>query len=195
MKLSISIMAHESRERYFNYLREKLGDVPFSIDKIGEENIGIWENCKRSWKLYDKNADYHVVIQDDAIIGNDFINKAIKEIEAHPGNAFSFYFGNRKRFKETAEKADKQNGITMHWLSWGVAICLPVNQIEKMIKYCDKLPERLKKHDDTMIANFLKSIKMPVWYPMPSLVDHRNEDTLMNSDLEGGRKAYKFIGE
>lgn len=191
MKISISVMAHPSREKYFNYLKEKLGDVPFSIDG----GWGIWENCKRAWLMFDPNADYHLVIQDDAIIGKNFFKNIRKEIENHSDHAFSFYFGNRKRFEDIAKKAEKNGGISMGWVSWGVAICVPTNQIKKMLEYCDKLPERYKKHDDTMIAKYLESIKMPVWYPMPSLVDHRLEKSLVESDLNGGRKAYKFIGE
>jgi len=191
MKLSISVMAHPSREKFIPYLKEKLGDIPVSMDN----GIGIWENCKNAWRLHDKTADYHVVIQDDAIIGKDFYNKAIKEISEHPGKAFSFYFGNRKTLEESAKRAEQNNGIEMGWISWGVAICLPIKIIPDMIQYCDKLPLRLKKHDDTMIANFLRYKKITTWYPIPSLVDHRLEKSLVETDKSKGRKAYKFIGE
>ncbi|MFA5391718.1 MAG: hypothetical protein WC331_09890, partial [Candidatus Omnitrophota bacterium] len=47
-KLSVSIMAHPSREDFFPYLRERLGDVPMAIDR----GVGIWENCKNAWRLH-----------------------------------------------------------------------------------------------------------------------------------------------
>ena len=73
IKLSISVMAHPSREKYFGYLKERLGDIPFAIDT---ESKGVWENCKRAWKLYDPMADFHLVVQDDAIVCDDFLEKA-----------------------------------------------------------------------------------------------------------------------
>ena len=191
MKLSISIMMHPTRKKNIPYLKGKLGDIPIAMDNKNE----IWDTCSRAWKLYDKNADYHCVIQDDGIIGNDFYNRAIKEIEAHPNHAFSFYYGNRKEHREVARQGITKGGVKTDWISWGVAICLPTKHIESMIDFCNKLPDGYKKHDDTMIAKYLQSIKMPVWYPLPSLVDHRTENTLIDENGAVGRKAYKFIGE
>jgi hypothetical protein len=193
MKISIAIMAHPNRAEFIPYLQGKIGTFPVSVPVAMDDGCGIWENAKRAWRMFDPMADYHIVIQDDAIICNDFLARAIAEIEAHPKHAFSFYFGNRVRFQATAEKAVRQNGIAMNWLSWGVAVCLPTKVIPAMISFCDLLPPRYAKHDDTKIAKFLESIKMPVWYPMPSLVDHRDIKSLVASDPAGGRKAYKFI--
>ena len=191
MTFSTSIMMHPSRVEYKDYLLSKLGEVPIAMDR----GKGLWDTARRAWLMFDPTKDFHLVIQDDAIIGKDFYERAEKEIKEHPGSAFSFYFGNRKRFIKIAEKAEQQGGISMGWISWGVAICLPTQSIIEMIDYCEKLPASYKKHDDTMIAKYLASIKMPVWYPMPSLVDHRTGESLVSSELEGGRKAFKFIGE
>lgn len=193
MVVSFSVMAHPSREKHFPYLKSKLGeDVPFAICK----GKGIWENCKAAWRLHDKRAKYHCVIQDDAIIGKNFKEEAEKVILSKPGRAFSFYFGNRKKFKDMAEQGMRDGGVTMGWVSWGVAVCLPTDKIEPMIAFAERLPERYKRHDDTMIAKYLSSMQIPVFYPMPSLIDHRaDEKSLMESDAGGGRHAYRFIGE
>jgi len=187
-------MMHPSRAQYRDYLLEKLAD--FGEVKIAMDcGKGILDTCRRAWEMYDASADYHLVIQDDAIIGKNFKENAIKEITAHPGCAFSFYFGNRKRFLKTAKKADANGGIEMHWVSWGVAICLPTRIIPGLIDFFGTIKGRLINHDDTAIANYLQKIKMPVWYPMPALVDHRQEKSLVESNPDGGRQAYKFLGE
>lgn len=185
-------MAHPKRKRHFPYLREKLGDVPFSIDG----GWGIWENCKRAWALHDPSADYHLVVQDDAIICRNFFEEAEKVMLSKPGYAYSFYFGNRKRLADLSAKALKEGGCEMYWISWGVAICLPTTIIRDLPKFCDRLPLRYRKHDDTMIAKYVNHLRIPVWYPVPSLIDHRaDEKSLMSSDPGGGRKAYRFLGE
>ena len=74
MKISIAVMMHPSREKYKDYLKSKLGDVPFSID----EGIGLRANSKRTWLMYDKTADFHIVVQDDALVCGNFREKVIE---------------------------------------------------------------------------------------------------------------------
>lgn len=201
MKLSISIMAHESREHLFPYLKQMLGDIPFSIDKRAgtEGHIGIWENCKRAWGLHDPTADYHVVIQDDGIICKDFNKRAIDFLtrfdhmtDGKRDRAFSFYFGNKKVTKAIADEGMKVGYATKEILSWGVAICLPVSLIPDMIATCDTLRN---PQDDVRIAKFLHRRKMTVYYPMPSLVSHRAGEKSLVGDPGQFRKAQYFIDD
>lgn len=194
IKVSASIMMHPSRTQYRDYLLDKLvdfGKVKISMDR----GLGILDTSRRAWEMFDKDSDYHLVIQDDAVIGKNFKENVLKQIEKKPTHAFSFYFGNRKRFYRTARLAAAQGGVEMNWLSWGVAICLPTMIIPEMLEFLGEITGKLENHDDTAIAHYLKKIELPVWYPMPSLVDHRNEKSLVESDPGGGRRAYKFIGE
>ncbi|MDD5068067.1 MAG: hypothetical protein PHN89_00500 [Candidatus Pacebacteria bacterium] len=185
-KLSISIMAHPSREKYFGYLKEKLGDVPFSIDGSGS----IWNNRKRAMMMYDENAQFHLVLQDDAIIGNDFIRRA-EQILNDDNIVYSFYFGNRRNMKKIADKGMANGFVISDWLTWGLAICIPTKIIEDVIENCDRMHI---KNDDTRIARYLRKRGIRIYYTMPSLIDHRADiKSLVNDSI--GRKARYFIGE
>lgn len=186
-------MAHSSRERYFEHLKEKLGDVPFFIDKAGEE-IGVWENCKRAWLAYDPKADYHVVIQDDAIVCNNFKERAEAFIEKFHAErrSFNFFFAkNTGNVRNRVENTTADQGyIRRPRNAWGVAICIPTKNIPAMIEYCEKyvkIPQ-----DDVRIGKYLFFARHDIIYPIPSIVDHRDEDTLVGA-LNRGRHAYKFI--
>jgi len=187
MKISISIMAHPSRAEMVEYIKERLGNIPVSFDK----GQGIWENCKAAWRLHDPKAEWHIVVQDDAIICNDFIKKAIEvlEIAEKKGCAASLFFGKRLLLKETAKQGMKTGFIIRKMLHWGLAICLPVRLIEEMIAFGDKMNIQ---QDDARISYFLQSKKIPIYYPMPSLVDHRIGKSLVNDPGEN-RTAYKYI--
>src|SRR5690606_1475387 len=89
-KLSVSVMAHPKRAQYFDYLKQKLGDVPFLIDHNSE---GIWFNAKRAWLAFDPEAEYHAVIQDDMIIGKNFYENAEKYLTEDC--VYNFYMGKR----------------------------------------------------------------------------------------------------
>lgn len=194
--LSISVMAHPSREKFFPYLREKLGDVPFSIDHDSE---GVWPNCRKSWLAHDPNAIFHVVIQDDAIICENFreraeeaIYDAFKRMKAGGEFALNFYFGRRGNLTEMSKAALEKGWTTRVRPTWGVAICLPVHHIMPMIEHADKSNHRA---DDYRIGMYLTEKGIRTYFPLPSLVDHRSGDetTSLVGDQGVNRVAYKFI--
>lgn len=181
-------MAHPKRAEFFSYLNGRLGDVPFSID----EGIGIWENCKRAWRLRDPEARWHVVIQDDAVVCDNFRERAeavIAAAEARGDSAISFFFGKRKMMQAAAKRAMPHGFIESAWMHWGLAICLKADVIERALAFGDtqNIPQ-----DDTRIANFLKKEKLTVYYPLPSLVDHREGESLVG-DKGPARTAFAYI--
>ena len=196
MKLSISIQAHESRAEYFPHLRERLGDVAFFVDVDGEKNLGCWLNNRRAWLAYDPRADYHIVIQDDAIVCENFQEKAQDFIKAHDNNkmAFNFFLGKQKRGTENTEatfKTAMQDGFLIRRRNaWGVAICIPTKIIPQVIELCDKY-EKIPQ-DDVRLGKALFALGYDVCYPVPSYIEHRKGKSLVGNDNEG-RQAYQYI--
>ena len=139
--------------------------------------------------MNDPKADYHVVIQDDAIICDNFREIAERTISRDEKYAYSFYYGRRQENREQAKIGLKNGFIISNWLSWGVAICLPTKIIPQMIEFCDRYTI---KNDDSRIAGFLKFHGIKIFYPMPSLVDHRADEKSLVGD-PGHRQAWFFI--
>jgi hypothetical protein len=189
MKFSISIMMHPSRMDFLPYLFDRLGPCPVSIDA----GIGIWENCKAAWRFNNPEAEYHIVIQDDAIICDNFLELAERAIITGKlkNCVTSLFFGKRMLLMDVGKQGLKRGFVTKNMLHWGLAVCLPVKLIEPMIAFGDKLniPQ-----DDARISLFLQSRKIGVYYPLPSLVDHRIGKSLVNDPGEF-RTAYKYIDE
>jgi hypothetical protein len=186
-KLSVSVMSHPSRAEFFPYLKEKLGDVPFSVD----DGCGLIENCRRAWEMRDRTATHHVVVQDDALISDDFISRAEAFISKHDGMAFSFYFGYRGNMIAEAKQGLKDGFSVRNRPHWGLAICLPMELIPPMLEYYDRqdLPQ-----DDRRIGDFLVSKGVKVAFPMPSLVDHRCGVSLVG-DAGRDRRAFYFADD
>lgn len=195
--LSISVMAHPSRERFFPYLKERLGDVPFSIDHDSE---GVWPNARRAWSMFDPEAQFHVVIQDDAIVCDNFLERAEEAIydgfrkgihaASDAGFAVSFYFGNRSGLHGQAKEGMERGYTTMRRTPWAVAICLPTNLIPEMLEFCEGLA---MPQDDARIGTFIKSKEMKVYFPLPSLISHRTGEESLVGDPGKGRQAAFFI--
>lgn len=183
-------MADHRREEMVEYLLDKLGDVPVLYD----EGQGIWANRVQATMAYDPNATHHLVLQDDAILCHDFVNEVQQLIDKKPNHAFSLYFGDRVRTRQTALDNLDAGGWEQCWFSWGLAIVLPVPIIESAIAYGERQTD-ISAHDDTRLARFMKSRQHPVWYPLPSLVDHRVSKSLMENSEGSKRVAVKFLGE
>lgn len=164
--MSVSIMAHPSRSEFFSYLRERLGDVPFSVD----DGIGLIANCRRAWTLFDPAADYHCVIQDDAIVCDDFYARAEAVCEKANGKAVSFFFAQSKFYKKFRAEREATGAICHKSLYGGVAVCLPTSLISQMLEFYDR---QTLPMDDHRINRFLMSIGLDIYCPIPSLIDHR----------------------
>ncbi len=190
--LSMSIMAHTSRVKYFPYLKSRMEGAQWSIDKKNS----LLENSKASWSMHDPEADFHVVVQDDSIVCDNFKERAIQFIneqeerrinERRPIQGYNFYLMKGKNETITVKDGCYMDNITRG----GVAICLPVKLIEPMLKEFDKQTSR---HDDDRISAFMKKNGYKMCFPVPSLIDHKHELKSL-AGINEDRPAWKFIDD
>jgi len=192
--LSISVMAHPKRAEFFPYLKERLGDnVPFSID----QKNNLLENSKAAWRLHDPNCDFHVVVQDDCVVCDNFHERAVKFIseqeekriaECRRPQGYNFFLKNADDGSEITIDGDAYYD---KWTRAGLSICLPTELIPAMLEEFDRQRSR---HDDDRISMFMQKHGFRIVFPFPSLVDHRIElDSLANNVV--GLRAIKFIDD
>jgi len=187
VKLSISVMMHPSRAAFLPYLSERLEGAPAFIDDGG----GLWATARRAWASgLDAGAEYHLVVQDDALVCDDFRAQAEALLD-DPSVARSFYFGRRRLYADRAPEWLEAGHVDLPILHWGLAICLPTAFLPSMLAFADawEAPQ-----DDAKINRFLKSRGIRTRYPLPSLIDHRCEVSLVTGDAEPGRRAVYFKG-
>lgn len=184
---SLAIMAHEERAEWFPYLREMLGDVPFSIDKgkPGDaENLGIWGNCKRSWLMGDPESEWTFILQDDSIICENFYEKlnAVLDKIGEQDFALSLYAGERYRAKVAAAVRLKHPYIIGNNILNENALGMRTRHVADMVKYCDLR----QATTDRYIQAFCRRRNLLIYSPLPSLVDHRATPSLY-------RRLYKKV--
>lgn len=189
MKLSVSIQAHPKRKEWAEDLSRKL-NCPIAWD----EKRQTWHTRKKAMLLADPNSEYHLVLQDDGIICEDFIDRAIAFIERiekefpNQKHAFQFYHGHRAGVTGGVSERDLLRGyVRRQHLTWGVAIVIPTEWIPDLIKFADKLSV---PQDDNRIRRWLSLKKHAVVYPLPCFVDHRRVKE--NPTLVGGRNGDRY---
>jgi len=194
IKLSISVMAHPSRAQFFPYLQEKL-QLPLSQFSIDQKN-NLIANSRAAWMLHDPAADFHCVVQDDAIVTDHFREKAVafiaeQERKRAPGSLPQGYNFFLKQDRKNSPLWTK-DGVYMDRVTrGGVAICLPVAHIKPMLVEFDRQHSR---HDDDRISEYVKRNGIKMLFPVPSLIGHRGDiDSVAGN--KRGLDVWKFDGQ
>jgi hypothetical protein len=188
--LSISIMAHPSRAAEVAALQEQLGPVPVAMD----DGCGMVENCRRAWAMADPAADYHLVIQDDAVPCENFVAVTREFLGTCPRDAVvSFFYGHKERRRQVTRKAlqameEGRDRLVARNIN-GVALCMSVASIPSMLGAYERSQ---RPQDDMRIFGWVRAQGRRVIYPLPSLVDHRDEGSLVGNGTEFSRTAVAF---
>lgn len=187
-------MAHPRRADFIPELEAAL-DRPATVVWDDGSN-SRWGTGRRALLAYNPAATHHLVLQDDAVIPRDLA----AGLEAALGHApqdvpVCLYVGKVRPYREmVAEyvgRAQDASWLVMDRLNWGVAVVLPTSIIDELVAYCDTLT--IPNYDSRM-SKWFEAKGVPVWYPWPSLVDHRESPSLVPGRGHSGRVAHQFIG-
>lgn len=199
MRLSCAVRAHPHRRDLVDALLQRLDLSDEHV--VWDEKNDSWNTGARAWQAHDPDADWHLVIEDDAVVCRDLLAGVTIALERLPLNSVaSLYLGNRTSSREIGRAADWADREKAPWvqartLVWGVAIAAPVASIPGMLTWCNGLTRYDSRVYDTRIARYYAEIlQWPAYYTWPSLVDHRQVPSLLRGGGEG-RRAIGFIGE
>lgn len=180
MKLSVAIMAHPNRREAAEELERQLRAMPFDwvsivyatkFDDTPHENE--WDTGAKSLSYGIGKGSWHLVIQDDAILTSYFFENVVAAITSVPSKSLiSLYTGQARPFPRkvqvAVDKAADGDWLRYWILLWGVGIVLPSDHIEPLLEFVEDREEPY----DTRIGMFYQRNMLPVYYTMPSLVDH-----------------------
>ncbi len=182
MQISVTVMAVPSRKLQAEYLRSILSLYPFSDVSVtyDEQAAGTheseWLNGKASLLAGLGKGDYHVIIQDDAILTPHLYENIEGAINAAPRKTLiSLYTGKARPFPqrvtEAMNKVNDETWLQYILLMWGVGLVIPTSHIEPLLEFVADWDEPY----DTRIGIFYQRNRLPVYYTVPSLVDHDDE--------------------
>lgn len=195
IRVSVAIMAHPRRAAFVPELKATL-DRPAEVVWDDGSN-SRWGTGRRALLAYDPTATHHLVLQDDSVIPRDLVAGVEQMLTHAPEDVpVCLYVGKVRPYKEmVAEYVKRAAGgaswLVMDRLNWGVAVILPVSMIEAVVAAGDA--QTIPNYDSRM-STFFEAKGIPVWYPWPSLVDHRESPSLVPGRVGAGRVAHQFIG-
>lgn len=191
LALSVAIMHHPSRDGLMPWLLRRLGreDVTVVTDHDGD---GPWPTARRAWQARDPSATHHLLLQDDALLCDDFLHGVVWATIAVGGAPTSFFYlhGGRKVIDPIVARGD-------HWCRIrdvsGVAVCLPTWMVDDFLTWVDAHIAPEMPYDDTRLSLYLQSTQQDVWLTVPSLVDHLSVKSIIHARASH-RQARHFLG-
>jgi hypothetical protein len=184
VKLSLTIMAHPKRKEWAEQLSSELS-CDITWDRFNDRH----DTGFRAIKAYDPEATHHLVVQDDVILCDNFL-QIVEEACRYPSaNApIGLYYGSKgSKSSAHAKAAIAAENNNASWVVrkgpvWGPGIIYPVASILDLMKFF-----RNSKVDnyDRRVMRYYQSIGEDCWYTFPSLVEHRHEN---NPSLCGHNK-------
>lgn len=174
-KVSICIMAHPKRKEWAEELAVQ---IPATIvwDKINDRH----DTGLRAIQAYDKDADWHVVVQDDVLLSENFSQLVHDALRYVPTTSpASFYYGGKgKTSSAHARAAIEARNRNACWIIrrgpvWGPAIAYPTKTIPELVSF---FRNSAVENYDRRVMRYYQFAGQLCWYTYPSLVEHRQED-------------------
>ena len=210
MRVSASIMAHPARAESVARLQEQLGGgVPVSWDPDpgppSSDTDRRWRTGVGAWSMVDESADWHVVLQDDVVVCDDFLaGLGVALDQMGRVGVVSAYAGTGRPDQQNVRaairraEARRESWFCTRSLNWGPAIVLPVAYVGRMLGWCST--PRFWTHRpgnyDFRIGVWARDVmRWRAWYTFPSLVQTGGLPSLIGNDVgRVPRRAHRFDG-
>lgn len=191
-------MAHPKRKAAAELLALQLKKYPFmDVSITWDQKNEEWDTGYRAIQRGAGRGDWHLVLQDDALLTPDFYANVEGAIAAIPERVmFSLYVGKVKPMADEVRAAVDQayfaTWLKHFMLFWGVGVAIPSDHIEPMLDFVSD-PQFAETLYDTRIGMFYQRNRLPVFYTMPSLVDHDDDaGSIIGTDAKEPRKAHRL---
>jgi hypothetical protein len=192
--LSVTIMAHPKRESMALELAMEVIDQGLEAGIVWDNINNRWDTGRRSLLAYDATFDqvktHHLVLQDDAVIPDNFMELVSAALAVPPDDSPICLYTGKAISRRLKTIRTNPSWLTMPGINWGVGLIIPTHHIEELVAFGDK---RQEDNYDMRISRFYQEKGWRVWYPQPSLVNHRHTPSLVEG--RGGRRtAHSYVG-
>lgn len=197
MKVSFAIVNSPQRQEWgldlYRQLAANGSEAVIAFDAFGE---GAEANHIRAFETMPYQSTHHCVIEDDAVLSSQFHERLTEAIESYPEHIISLYCGRlfpRHRQSEFERAAAMQVDLVTSYVAHGVANVYPADVAEDLARWV----EPGGKPVDEQVSDYAQFHQVPVVYLMPSIVDHRDEGSVIPATAWQprlkGRTAHSFV--
>jgi hypothetical protein len=176
MIIDVAIMAHPARVDAARHLAEQTG-----ARIVWDDGHGEWDTGARAWDSINRDADWGLILQDDAQPIPDMLTHLTEALAHTPPTCISLYVGTGVPRGPAVTNATQRATLAGNaWLTtrkllWGVALAQPTTHITPLLQWATTSPLPY----DQRIGAWYAHRGHPIRYTWPSLVNHADTPTLV----------------
>ena len=171
-KADIKIMAVKPRRPYVLKMLEKLGlsEADTVIYDDRPNGGGTLYTCRKCWEApVPEGVTHRVVLQDDLLLCNDFVNIINRIVNAQPEFIFSLFCS---RLKPEYAIEGSPYIIIKGRNAWGQGMLMPVKYVKPMFEFADRELGKDFPYDDGIYAWWATEEGMQIMSTIPSTIQH-----------------------
>ncbi|MEV1047754.1 hypothetical protein [Streptomyces sp. NPDC049916] len=203
----IRVMAHPRRRAQAQDLLDRVpsagghpADAPLLVlDPEPDGPPTPLRTAAAAWAGPYGTASHRLVLQDDVLPADGFLDLVAEAVAGRPGDPIAFY-GNWNHWNGAAVRLAALSGA-----GWAraipdeyapsLAVALPRDLAEKFAAYAAESLRHGAPPDDEALAAFLRERGAALYIAVPNLVEHRGGESLVGNDNQGPRRSPCFVGD
>lgn len=197
VRLSAVVMAHPARLRRAEALRDRHPELNLSVvvDPAPDEGPSARRTARLAWQAVDSEATHHLVLQDDAVPCDGFLDHLLRAIAARPHDALSLQteWGSKTSYavRLAALCGAAWAEVVDHYVP-DIGIVLPAH----LARGCGTFSGYQGRHSDVAVRAYLSEVGANALVTVPNLVQHGQPASLCGHDWQGERPStYVAPGE
>ncbi|WCD84984.1 hypothetical protein KPP03845_101307 [Streptomyces xanthophaeus] len=197
----IRVMAHPRRRNQAEALLARLrtDDQLLVLDPDPDGPPSPLRTAACAWAGPYGEASHRLVLQDDVLPANGFLDLVAEAIENRPTDPIAFY-SNWNHWNGSAVRLAALSGA-----GWAraipdeyapsLAVALPCALAGEFADYAQRLLSHDTPPDDEALAAFLRERNTALFIAVPNLVEHKGGDSLVGNDVQGPRLSPCFADD
>jgi len=181
IRLSVSIQHHPARAGLLRRSAHLEPDVVCDPEPNGPRNP--WRTYRQCLLLTPPEATHRLVLQDDAIVCDHFLETMQLVLEARPNSMLALFVPGSHRaaaldMYRACERDECFFPFPFHTGSWVpvVALVWPAHTIPPFLEWAAlKYPVTKRRADDAIVGSYAREHRTEVLATVPSLVDHPDD--------------------
>lgn len=197
--LSVAVMTHPSRLTSATALAERLAEpaVRVVVDPFPNHPPATLRTSVEAWAAHSPDATHHLVVQDDALPVDGFLDLARAAADTHDSCAVAHYAEWASRNGSAVRMAAAVGARSVEAVPDYVpcqALSLPRAAAEEYVAFGRAWPDP-QEPDDVVLLRYTEDIGLPVRITVPNLVAHDQLPSLVGNHIKGERNSACFTGE
>jgi hypothetical protein len=158
---------------------------------------GVWWNYRQAAeRLVTTGATHVLVLQDDLLLCDNFLDGCFRLIELKPDRLVSIFYM-RPKVALACEEADTGWFVGIDLVYGGQFLC-PIEFLRDFLPWVDRYVRPELKHDDVrwrIWSRYSPASPREVWTPVGSLLQHRGRGRSLMGHNNPGNRAPRFCGD